>query len=374
MKKRFAVLFVVIMGLTVAAPSLAYTSHSPISDKDAYTVSIKMVEHDSNGDIFVDFLSSKPANRGYAKHEIVSAIGEITVPANVDLLDNGYTTLRFSGKNITFKVTDNDRQSGDTYKLGSNINRAGWNDAKWAATKSENRLELKLTVATGSNHIPSAGNATTYRFLAFAKITGFDASLTFELVKNDEFLAVASGSGGPKWGADPFGHNNIAKEFLEFKSNYIVAKGQDSNYYIFDNGDENIVTSTNGPDKLIMRIDIKKGSRGVTEGLHIYPDGALGVAFGVHVEPSSKELIFILEKGLFHYAPEMIVGDQVKLDTYAYRYLKSFYTEHFEEALGLTAYHIGNLLTDEYWREMAGSMNIFDTVDLVPYTDYVAIN
>lgn len=73
-------------------------------------------------DIFVSNLLTKM--RGFAKNEIIAAVGKLHVPARLDVFADGYRGVKFTGKNISLNVADNQRMqpaSGFVWLLANNV-------------------------------------------------------------------------------------------------------------------------------------------------------------------------------------------------------------------------------------------------------------
>lgn len=365
MKKALTLLLALTMLLGLAMPAAAYTANVA-KDGSPFTVGLYLVEYDNLGDRLVGWLKEKPVDRAYTKNEVVAAIGSILVPSRENVYAEGYHSMEFSGKNVTFRVTEN-MNSANRYELNTNVPANSWSDPdRWSGPTDGSKITMELddpTVGASDNFIPVVSSKKTYRWLVFAKITKDNSSITLSFNKQVEFTPIA---GAPLWttagiygGTDP-----NASDYLVLNEDYLVIKAGKF-YDVYENTDRGGFSATAGPGgNLLFRIET--GNRGKTERLLMYTRDYGGPVYRVLVEPSARELIFIVVSGVSGKQP----NDQIKINEKGYKSLLSFYNGIFEEGLGFTAYNEGNYMTDKDWERIASKLSLSAKVEMEPWVDY----
>lgn len=373
MKKSITLVLALLLCLSLAAPAMAYTTNAPLPDGGGkYTVDIYLVEYNYN-DSWIGMITLPPADVGYAKNQIVAAIAALTVPANADVWADGYRLMEVSGKNASLNVTDNQLSAGGGATLTTSFpydaaTNKGIAPNTFIWDSADNAIRHHITDPSGNmgGEIAAPGSTAIYRMLFFARVTGDDASLSFTLSKNAQFSpASASWAGdGPFQAVANIGAGS-ASEYLVLNDSYVVARQSNGNYIVFENnGSFNNAALPGNP---LFRIEV--GAKGKTERLYMYTGAYDGPLYRIHVEPSSRELMFLVMGNV----PGKTVGDQIKYGDSGYSSLRYFYDRHFEEGLRFTAFNEGNTLTDKDFRAIANAEDVVETVKIEPWTPYVTI-
>lgn len=447
MKKFLTLTLVFVMALSLAAPAMAYTTRTALADGvSPYTVDIYLVEHTTADNLTVNWLSMPPTDRGYAKNEIIAAIGTLTIPKDYNLHQDGYRQIYFKGANVSLNVTDNmatyQTVSGfflDYAKVSFAPNfygRAVGGVYPWDLnTPDNNKLSHWLAEGTVAPALGTAGagaigdsvlptptsGAETVKFLCFGKVTADSAKITFGLSRNASWTGTGSTVTAAQlvtdrhWGMNPMGlswlttyiapaatslaavNNRLPRamtgsviatapaitQLLVLSDSLLVGRTNttpDTLYFVFDNPDGYkypAAAPTGGrtpgvPGNLIFIIET--GSRGVSQRLYMFPDGAEGVGYHVFVEPSTNELVFAVTDLGCKLPTGKVPGDDIRFGSTGYTSLRAFYDEYFEGKLGFTAYNRGNVLIAGDWTDLAAAAwDIKETVDIEPWTPYVSV-
>ncbi|MDR1620454.1 MAG: hypothetical protein LBS18_07330 [Clostridiales bacterium] len=362
MKKFVTLTIVLALMLGLAAPALAYTTNVPAAGSSKYAIDVYLVEHSTAGLLS---LNATPVDRGYARNEIVSAIAAFTIPANGDLYADGYRQIVLAGKNASLYVTDNNLGANGQAETSlttsfpfTNNASPGFHAGKFIWSSADNTIAHNIgdPASVAGNEIAAPGKAATYRILFFAKVLDDKAELSAALSTNAAFLTATA-----TWKETaPFSTAVPAAAYLELNDDYVVARDNKGNYFVFTN------TGTL-PGTLLFKIGVK--ANGKTDLLEMYNNGAAGAAFRIYAEPSQRELIFtvVKNKGLTNF----VTGDQVKYGTAMYSSLRYMYDTHFETGLGFTAFNEGNILTDKDFIAIGNSGDVADTVAIAPWSPYV---
>lgn len=380
MKKFLTLTLVLVMALSLAAPALAYTNNAALQQGvSPYTVDIYLVEF-SSGDWLSSWLSMPPSDRGYAKNEVIAAIGALTVPKGYDAFDDNYRQLRFKPTNVTLNVTENMPATLGSYSLTHSVPNNGavvWSPI-WSYSTSNGRLDYRLgafVANTSTNSIPvNTSDTKTYRWLVFGKVTDDDAKLSFILSRAAGFATIDTTS--QWWTVTAVWPTvTVPTQFLVLNEDHVVYRLNqtstgENEYWIFENSIEGFdFASSSTPGDLQFRIET--GARGKTLRLYMYPNDVAGTEYRIHVEPSTQELVFIITQRPTGSAK---VNDQIKFGTAGYNSLLAFYKDYFEDKLGFTAYNEGNLMNESDWTAIAGAAwDISETVDIEPWTPYVSV-
>ncbi|MDR1620404.1 MAG: hypothetical protein LBS18_07075 [Clostridiales bacterium] len=381
MKKLLTLTLIVVMALGLAAPALAYTTNTePESGASPFTVDIYLVDN-AGADPLANLLSLPNDDRGYAKNEIIAAIGALTVPKGEYVFGAGYTQLRFKPKNVSFNVMDNTPTTTSVALVNNSANTLGaagavsWGTWAFAATTTGLVTHTIVTgAAPAANTLPTNANADyTFRTLIYGKVLDDDASLTFELMRGANWTANTAGvalTGGFTFGAPT--HVLVLSEDLLVWANSATPVGP-TTYTIHENiatglGFNTPANASPGPLRFAI---VTSNSKGKTDGLYMYPNGVSGESYRIHVEPSTQHLVFVKVNDSTGAAT---TPDQIKYGTAGYASLLAFYEEWFEGKLGFSAYNEGNLLTASDWTDIAAAaIDISDTVDIEPWTAYVKV-
>jgi hypothetical protein len=396
MKKLLTLTLIVVMALGLAAPALAYTGNVPDTEgASPYTIEVYLVEH-AGLDLLGQSLNLPETDRGYAKNEIIAAIGKLVIPKGEDIFASGYRQLRFKPANVSLAVVENDLanyapSSTPTtatlvHNLAAGYVTGGWHT--WSIVTNDNTLTHVIAgtggvgagigTANGLGVVPDVDR--TLRWLVFGKVTDDKATLSFQLRRN----AVWDGPGAyagtgmttvnTKLGTTTPGSALVLNEdFLVYAQGTTRPPVGPNFYAIHENTAAGLAfdlpgSGVEGP----LRFIIETGSgKGKTLALYMFPNGAAGESYRVHVEPSTQHLVFVVfdnaSSGHADY-------DQIKYGTAGYDSLLAFYTEWFEGKLGFSAYNEGNYLTADDWATIAAAaIDISDTVDIEPWTAYVKV-
>lgn len=400
--KRIATLALAfVLAIGVALPSLAYTNNASLeAGESPFTVDCYLVEYQSD-DLFTGITTVVPANRGYAKNEIVAAIGTLTVPAGEDVYGRGYVFLAFEQKQVNLNTLENygakprvyyphpiapvppidPGKNGETiffylrHTVPEDINPF----AVWTMLAStQDFILVSLGPASEASqytgHIPvNEEQACTYRFLVFGKITGSDASIKFSLMPQNNFDLLRPIAPTAPWRtAPPYSATDYAYVYLILNEDYVVVRSWEDDFYIYENTDMILVPSatfTSPPGRLLYKIETN--ANGVSERLTMYTDDATGPAYRIFPEPSTDKLVFVT---VGNTVPGRRAGDQIHYGTTRYDWLYTLYKSTFEEGLGLSAFNEGNLLRSQDWGDMVRALrDVSATANIEPWTPYISV-
>lgn len=361
MKKILPIALVLLMAFSVAAPAMAYTTNtSSANGQTRCTLDIYLVEY-TGGDRLSMFISQTPTDRGYAKNEIVAAIGAITVPANVDVLAEGFTSIRFKGVDVSLNVTENNPTTTG-FELMNTMPVVNWPVNKW--TLNDNMLSHDLAPFVGG--FPVSSSSATYRFLVFGKVLADNAVLSISLSRRAGFVNTTNPL---QYLATLHAFDFYATKYLPIGDKYIVFNSHASNeYFVFSTPPGGYTGGAIDPQYLCFRID--RDARNRTTRMYMYPNGAAGIEF--RVSPLSNSGIMFTYSGNSTPAANIVIGDQVT-NTGLISSLNYFYRENFEAGLGLSVFYEGNYLTDNDWTTISGAGDVVDSVYIQPWTPYVRV-
>lgn len=314
MKKLLTLALALVLALSIAAPALAFTSNVPDNDDDVpFELDVYLVEYEDND--FFGITTLPPADRGYAKNEIVAAVAELYVPKNQDPAgaDYGYTEIEFSGENVNFNVTDNTKPL-----ITSNVDAAKIPGTDYTITSDE------VSVKLDAGDLSSTSNKT-YRWLVFAKVTDDDASITFGLRTTPAAFNA---------GVLDMGDYTVTKT--------TVAAGGFT-----------YTVSTNTADLFIITVDKNYKST----GLQIV-DGGTGYT-----------VVALANGGLGFISGGSLVDKSSNL----YEDLMDIFEEEFEDEFGLDFDLLGNVVNDDFFFDYIGSDDVEATVDIKPYTAVITV-
>ena len=310
MKKFLTLVLALVFALALTVPAMAFTSDAA-SDDLVPELDIYLVEYED--DAFFGLVGNPPADRGYAKNEIVAAIVELTVPDDYDSdkkLDNDdYAKLVLSGDSVSLKVSENALTKG--FAVSANAGSG------FGTIVFDSKITLPIT-ATGLDQ------DDTYRVLFFAKVTGDDASLTATLDSN----------------------NN------DWDTTGTPASLEVGDYTVLDNGSNFVVMEDSD---YLFKITVN--SKNVTKDLYIYLDGDVDDEY-LAVNP---------EAGIF-YLDGARVTESSKI-----RDLQAVYEEEFVDEFGFDFSLVGGILKRGFFEDMNGTDDIEATVEIKPWTAYVTV-
>lgn len=396
-----------------------------------YTVDLYLVEYHPDGDYITGLVSPPYASRGYAKNEIIAAVGELHVPAESDVYADYYRSVVFTGKNVTLDVLDNTVTilGGYTmFSLKNNVPILNPGDDNWHAISTPGFLspemwmyysaleydypyvdhkiwylgddgrELMHYIAPISKEVwvlPVAKTAKTYRFLVFGKITGDDAQMSFGLSRREYFSSPES----------------VATTSRLNYRDVTFQDGQAWNLDVSAGGILPVLPALTGntfarpvagmlrlnEELLVGRaVDAAAG----TNRYYVFhnTDAGLGVdknkeqpgdiLFAIDTDFRSRtEALYMFPNGpagkgyRVHVEPSrqqlvfMDIRNNSPVEKESDRArLLAFYEQWFEGELGFTAFNQGNLLKAADWHAMAAAAwDITATVDSAPWTPYVAV-
>lgn len=314
MKKLLTLALALVLALSIAAPALAFTSNVPSNDNSVpFELDVYLVEYEDND--FFGITTLPPADRGYAKNEIVAAVAELYVPKNEDPADTeyGYTEIEFSGENVRFDVTDNTKPL-----ITSNVDTAKIPGTDYTITSDE------VSVKLDAGDLASTANKT-YRWLVFAKVTGDDASITFALRTTPEAFSSE--------GVLDLGDYDVTK----------AAAGTGFTYTV----------SEDGTDLFIITVDKNYKST----GLKIVDDG------------TSYTVVALANGSLGFISGGSLVDKGSKL----YGNLMDIFEDVFEDEFGFDFALLGNVVNDDFFFDYIGSDDVEATVDIKPYTAVITV-
>lgn len=329
MKKFLVLTLALLLALAVAAPAMAFTSNtSGNNGAIPFELDIYLVDYEDN-DFFG--LTTLPAtDRGYAKNEVVAVIAELYVPKGEDPGDDeyGYDTIDFTGDNVNFDVTDNTRPLRTVNVDKSKLEKADY-------TKDDDAV----TIAIEEGDLYNKSKNVTYKWLAFAKVTGDDASITFGL--------RATGTG-----------------FVDFEDNDLKAGIDLGDYFVIrkdlaDGHTYTIREDDNSGDKLfVISVDKKYKSTGLEI---LLKDGTSYTSYTV-VGLKNGNLGFIAEGAGTLEDDKHIISD-----------LMDIFEDVFEDDFGFDFDLMGGVVNDDFFLDYLGSDDIEVTVEIKPWTAYVSI-
>lgn len=325
MKRLITLLTVLILMMALALPAMAFTTDSAEKEKKIYDLKIYLVEYDDND--FFGVASLPPSARGYAKNEVIAFIIELSVPKGENPYPD-YREIDTVGKNVTFAVTENSSLSKTTDNVGP-LSPAWYSDNK----------EMAYTIY--ANTFDATEKAQVFKVLCFAKITDDEASIT---------VSLTDGVSEPYWYAEPFNdiYVTLGGKDLYLRKNY---NGSDGGYYTIRDDEYNLI-----------HLYIDKNHKTVGMSINLYDDspdhGEIFLGVNVRgelaiVDPDNPATI-LTEGNL--YDDVMKVYDDIVVDLFGLDYLK-----------------MGNYLKDSFFEDLVSPDTIVATVDIAPWTAYVAV-
>lgn len=327
MKKFFTLMLALIMAFALAVPAMAFTSDTTDDDDSVpYELDIYLVDYE--GDEFFGFVSLPEADRGYAVNEIVCAVVELYVPKTQDPYDDGYSTLVFSGDNVSLNVTDNNI-SGSTATLQTVY---GPTTFDWDG--DEISYDLK------DNDFYNTSNRT-YKWMFFAKVTDDDASLSATLIdgkSSGSFSSTASVS---------------SIQVTLSGEDYTITKSKAS-------------SSTSGTYKIYVEtgdyagstITINVSSTYKSTGMSIDPVGSTG-----------NTVLGVTVGGVLGVYDDAVIKTSGDL----YEEIMDIYTDVAQDIFGLDYMLIGNYVRDSFFEDLTSASTVSATVEIEPWTAYVTV-
>ncbi len=327
MKKIFSLVLALVMMLALAVPAMAFTSDTTDSSSTVpYELDIYLVDYE--GDEFFGFVSLPESDRGYAVNEIVCAVVELYVPKAQDPYDDGYSTLVFSGNNVSLKVTDN-VISGSTATLQTVYGPTSFD---WDGDD--------ISYDLSDNDFYYTANRT-YKWMFFAKVTGDDASLSASLVDGESsgsFSTTASVS---------------SIDITLSGVNYTITKSKSSSSTA---GTYTIAVNTG--DYAGSSITINVSSSYKSTGMSINPVGSTGnTALGVTVG------------GVLGVYDDAVIRTSGNL----YEEIMDIYADVAQDIFGLDYMLIGNYVRDSFFEGLTSASTVTAAVQIEPWTAYVTV-
>jgi len=308
MKKFLALALALVMALALAAPAMAFTN--AVEEEDVYALEIALVEYEDNG--WFGLLSAAPSDRGYAKNEIVAFIVSFTAEkgAKFDTTDKAY--LKVTGNNVSFAVNE--------------VAQATDGQVALALHAADNYLDANIKGMDASK------KSQTAKWLAFAKVTGDDASITAE-------VAVKGAAGTASWDKD--------EDSISFVDD-------DENEYVINNATATeFAVSKNDVDLFKITVDAKNKSKELS----------------VYDEDGTEYLVGEDKNGEFQF----VLGDTVVENKKVIAALKEIVEDEFEGVFGFDYDLLGGLVNRKYFDGIVDYDKLSVTVDIAPWVAYVQV-
>jgi hypothetical protein len=403
-KKLLTLTLIVVMALGLAAPALAYTGNvQPDEGESKYDIDVYLVEH-SGLDLLAGAIGEPPTDRGYAKNESIAAIGKLVIPKGENPFLDSYTQLRFKAKGVTMYVAENNfatipsltvaaNATLTTSLTGTMLTPGAWGTWSYSlAGETMSHVVAGGLAGTLNSFGVDSTTERTIRWLVFGKVNDEDASISFQLRRNAIWVTPLTTSAplvktdttaidGTGW--TPTLGLTLNEDFVVFaETNSAGTPAGANRYLVYENGRDltynpttNDTTPTSGntavPGDLRFIIETNN-AKGRTSALYMFPNGAAGSGYRIHVEPSTQQLVFI--KYSDGGSALLTSYDQIKYGSAGYASLRAFYDEEFEGKLGFSAYNEGNLLRGSDWEDIASAAtDISETVEIEPWTAYVKV-
>lgn len=362
MKKLLTLILILTLALSIAVPALAYTSYVP-STASPCVLDIFLVDY--NDALFGPSVSTPASNRGYTRNEIVAAVAQVTVDANIDITDY-YHELKFGGENISLNVADNQINAANFAMLRDTLNTTQVNWTRFYDWHSGDNEIVKVFHAADT--LPVSTKKVTYGFLFYGKVLSDYAEMYVELSRGSVFSALNTWNSvtpdylRPDTSSRPAGGvflnatvlNGTPTQFMVLNSDFIVyTTGNDGtarHYYVSDHPSGNTL-----PTLLFeIKVDSKNAANEVTYW-HTGTPYTLYMTAGGDVVISNIATGQILDYGKATYNSVLVS-----------------FNSYFED-LGLALANRSNKMTHSFWQSVAGSLNTKETVSIDPWVPYVQI-
>lgn len=327
MKKLLTLVLALVMALAIALPAMAFTTDTTdTSTASPFELDIYLVEYEN--DEFFGITSLPPANRGYAKNEIVAAVVELYVPKNQDL-ETSHPILNLSGKNVSLVVTDN--KDGELRASGLSTTTK-----KFSTPSSINNF---MEVSTADFSKPSSNK--TFKFLFFAKVTADDASLTASLVDG-------AGVGSSITAGTPY---KMVLSGVTYTIDKVAPSSTTSGSY----------TITVGPESedyagASIKISVDKNYK--SNGMSIKPASA-----------TASSVIGVTVGGALGIYEDAVL----KTSGATYNAVMDVYEDVVKSVFGMDYKLIGNYVRDSFFTGSKSAKTIEATVEIKPWTAHVTI-
>ncbi|MEL7603095.1 MAG: hypothetical protein AAGU77_08050 [Bacillota bacterium] len=353
MKKLLPLLLTSVLLLSPLFPAMAFTPDDNDNTDNPVKINLYLVDYDQQD--FFGVASLPPADREYAKNEIVAAVAELYIP-ELNVLKNSPLRLRYmwfvlSGENADLNIVEN-KISTDAHGTTTADLKTGNVPVPMDAfyDKAYNEISIQL------NGVQVEDTAQVYRWLFFAKVTGDNASLAATLY--DGSKSISDGFSNAK--TDPeTGETvqtlsrslydlslNISKRSMSgtegwrytiLTSSVDYPKGSGFTIYVDDKHRS-------------IGMDLFRGSHEdtVTVGMGVNAKGELGV-----VNPANPAVL-------------LTSGD-------LYNTFMEFYEEIVRDKMGLDYFKLGNYVHDSYFENLTSEYTLTVTADIAPFTPYVSI-
>jgi len=361
MKKVLTLVLALVFVLALAAPAMAFTGDTTPEAVTPYKLNLYLVEYNDIG--FFGGVSLPPADRGYAKFEVVAAVAELMIPKGKDPgagTPVAYPSLDFTGKNVTFYLTDNVPDNAITTKYTlKHIGLAGTvitDDVEVTNATKDTKFIRKLTTPGFANTTANGYGIAdkTVKWLFFAKVTGDDASLTVKAVDDSgpvvvtaAFVATTAVSPAiPTFPTGAFSYNG--------KYYHVQWDAADKKYVltrvVYTEGANNEFKA-NGVVEFFVDGDNKTNGMAINGfNLGVHPvSGALGI-YLVPANPSS-----FVTSGTEYDAAMKIYNDTV--------------VGVFKMDFKL----MGNFLRHKFFEDLVSGKTLAVTVNIKPWTAYVKV-
>lgn len=362
MKKLLTLILILTLALSIAAPALAYTSYVP-STASPCVLDIYLVDYSTA--LFGLSVSTPASNRGYAKNEIVAAVAQVTVDANVNIL-NYYRELKFGGDNVSLNVVDNQLTSSGYAMLGDTLSSTQANWTRYYNWHSNDNEIIKV-FHTGDT-LPVASKKVTYSFLFYGKVIADYAEMYVELSRGAVFTNFGEWQTAtpdylrPNTTSSPVGGvfrnatatNGAPTQFMALNDDFIVyTTGNDNNarsYYISDNPSGTIMPTL----LLEIKVDSKNAANEVTYW-------HAGTPYSLYMTQSGDIAMINLSN-----------GNVIDHTTATYSSVLVSFNIYFD-SLGLALANRSNTMKNSFWASVAGSLNTKETISIEPWVPYVQI-
>ncbi len=353
MKKLLPLLLTSVLLLSPLFPAMAFTPDDNDNTDNPVKINLYLVDYDQQD--FFGVASLPPADREYAKNEIVAAVAELYIP-ELNVLKNSPLRLRYmwfvlSGENADLNIVEN-KISTDAHGTTTADLKTGNVPVPMDAfyDKAYNEISIQL------NDVQVEDTAQVYRWLFFAKVTGDNASLAATLY--DGSKSISDGFSNAK--TDPeTGETvqtlsrslydlslNISKRSMSgtegwrytiLTSSVDYPKGSGFTIYVDDKHRS-------------IGMDLFRGSHEdtVTVGMGVNAKGELGF-----VDPANPAVL-------------LTSGD-------LYNTFMEFYEEIVRDKMGLDYFKLGNYVRDSYFENLTSEYTLTVTADIAPFTPYVSI-
>lgn len=353
MKKLLPLLLASVLLLSPLFPAMAFTPDDNENTDNPVKINLYLVDYDQQD--FFGAASLPPADRGYAKNEIVAAVAELYVP-ELNVLQNSALRLRYmwfvlSGENADLNVSEN-KMSTDEHGTTTADLKTGNVPMPMDAfyDKTHNEISIQL------NGVQVEDTAQVYRWLFFAKVTGDNASLTATLY--DGSKSISDGFSNAK--ADP-------------ETGETVQALSRSLYDLSLNISKRSMSGTEGWRYTILTSSVN------------YPKGS---GFTIYVDDKHRSIGMDLFRGSHEDTVTVAMGVNAKGELGVvdpanpavlltsgeiYNTFMEFYEDIVRDKMGLDYFKLGNYVRDSYFENLTSEYTLTVTADIAPFAPYVSV-